>query len=60
MNHQDPKKIEPAEVLDEFTAEAIDFGLAFEQLGACYTLEEAVKFARERRKEWTTIPKASA
>ena len=52
-----PDETDEREVLDPETLAALEEGIRSEQTGRSYTWEEAKRFARERRKEWTTVPK---
>lgn len=49
-------KDEQTESLDQLTKEAIEAGLESERSGNYSTLEQAVQFARERRKSWKKSP----
>ncbi len=44
------------EVLDDATPQAIEEGLKSEKSGKPFTMDEAVQFAKERRKAWQTVP----
>ena len=46
----------PSVVVDDDTLAAIDKGLESMKTGRKWTLEEAMQFARERRKEWAKKP----
>jgi predicted transcriptional regulator len=48
------------EILDDATVQAINEGLKSEESGRFITMAEAVKFARERREAWQTIPELIA
>jgi hypothetical protein len=51
------EKPEEREALDPETLAALEEGIRSEQTGRSYTWEEVKEFARERRKEWTIVPK---
>jgi len=48
------------EILDDATVQAINEGLKSEETGRYLTMDEAVKFAKERREAWQTIPQLIA
>lgn len=52
------EKDETVEELDAETMAALDIGLESERTGRDYTLDEAIRFARERRAQWATIPES--
>ena len=43
------------EILDDATVQAIRHGLESEETGNFLTMEEAVQFAKQRRKAWQTV-----
>ncbi|MBX3119790.1 MAG: hypothetical protein KF784_12040 [Fimbriimonadaceae bacterium] len=52
MKPNEKEKAESPEVLDAATVAAIKEGIESEEQGNFVTLDEAVKFAKERRKKW--------
>jgi|GEM_PF-3191161 hypothetical protein len=55
MIKQDNYQEQEPEILDEATVQAINSGLKSEENGHFLTMDEAVQFAKKRRKEWQTV-----
>ena len=50
------KASEKTIILDEQTLAALEKGIESGKSGRRWTLDEAIEFARARRKEWTKLP----
>ena len=60
MEQRDSVEKQIPEVLDDATVQAINEGLTSEESGRFLTMDQAVKFAKERRESWQTIPQMIA
>jgi hypothetical protein len=57
MIKKDTHQDQGPEILDESTVQAIKHGLDSEENGHFLTMDEAVQFAKQRRKAWQTVQK---